>query len=98
MKTHILDFEAFELSSPDYSGIRNEIMGYVSSEQVAKDWVKEANSWPRGYRKVHIKHSYYVMDSLTEIEDVKKQKKLETALSKLTEEEKQLLTELYAKN
>lgn len=91
MKTHSLQFEAWELSEPDGGGITSIILGYMSSEAEALKWKYDDYSWPRYIRKVTIVKHYVVYDSLAEYKQGVDKLKLDRVLEKLTPEERKIL-------
>jgi len=87
MKEHIIS--GFKLMQPDGGGMRNEEMGIVSTESVAKEWVDSDGEWPRYYEKFH--QVVRVFDTLEEMASHDKNELRKRALAKLSIEERKLL-------
>lgn len=81
----IINVDCFALELSDGDGIGSTVEGYASHEDVAREWAKSKKGWG-SYRKYSKK--YVIMDSMDEINLIKKEKIIERALAKLTPEER----------
>ena len=92
MKTHSVNFTAWEVLQPDGAGITDEHLAYFSTSAEAEKYKEQfKDQWPRRVRKVTINKSWIVCDDVEEIDQLKLENKRATALAKLTEDERKLL-------
>lgn len=88
MKT--IEIDCWEVTEADGDGIRSNHVAFFSDELVAKKFVSsKKDRWletPRRFRK-----TFVIMDSLDDLEQVKKTAAIAAAKAKLTKEELELL-------
>ena len=91
MKEYIVDFEAWEVTEPDFNGgITSVHLAYFSSQIEANKFVNQSK-WPRYANKITVNKNWVVLDSVSEYESLVTKVKKENALNKLTAEERKLL-------
>jgi hypothetical protein len=91
MKTHVINFTAYEVSEANWDGTRdNNIIGYFEHYSDAKE-CESSDVQFRQTKQTTVNITYKVFESLAEFYDNKNEAKRQHALSKLTAEEKELL-------
>ncbi len=94
MKKYSVCFTAWEVTQPDYGGIKNEHLAYFSTESEASKYktIKEKQiKWPCNIHRIVVDKSWIVCDTVEDLEQLSLEKRKEAALAKLTEEERKLL-------
>jgi hypothetical protein len=96
MKIYELEFKAYELLEADGGGIRDNVMGYTHSLEVATEWKAQSQNY-RSFVMKTINHRYCVTESIADFKDAQNDKLIQSAKKKLSKEELDALTQSVLK-
>lgn len=92
MKTHKIDLDVYAVVESDGGGMHDVTLAYFEQYCDAKSFADTSSpNWPRAVEKRNIKHTYKVFESVADYWTNNANSKRESALSKLTKEEQELL-------
>lgn len=92
MKTYKIDLTVYAVVEPDGGGMHDVTIAYFEDASSARSFADSTSKgWPRSVKTISINHKYNVFESVADYWDNNANSKRNAALSKLTDEEKELL-------